>query len=87
MKDKELTTPKKINMPLQYMRIKSEEEMILDNSVVRKFACKVAESMDNKIMEKVIAIAKEEGYTDLMVINKEFVVEALKREMERRGLL
>lgn len=51
----------------------------------RKLAFEIAESLDNKIMEKVIEIAREQGYTDLCLINKEFVVEALKREVERRS--
>ena len=50
----------------------------------RKLSFAIAESVDNRIMEKVIEIAREQGFTDLCLINKEFVVEALKREIERR---
>lgn len=76
--------PKKINMPMEYIQIKGDEELFLDTTFERKLAFEIAESFDNKIYEKVIEIAKEKGYTDLVLINKEFVVEAFKREIERR---
>lgn len=50
----------------------------------RKMAFEIAESFDKKIMEIVIELAREQGYTDLCLLNKEFVVEAFKREIERR---
>ena len=61
---------------------------IRTNSLPKDFTHKVfvatLENFDNAIMSEIIKIAKEQGYTDLMLINKEFVVEALKREIARR---
>lgn len=51
----------------------------------RKVAMRVAESFDNAVMAKITEIAREEGFTDLVLIDKEFVVTALKNEFERRG--
>ena len=63
---------------------------IRTNSIPKDFThnvfVKTLENFDNAIMSEIIKIAKEQGYTDLMLINKEFVVEALKREMARREL-
>ena len=87
MKDKKLTIPKKVNIPVEFIELKSDREMVLDNSIYRKFAFEIAESFENKIMEKVIEIAKEKGYTNLVLINKEFVAEAIEREIERRSKL
>lgn len=50
----------------------------------RKVAMQVAESFDNAVMAKMVEIAREEGFTDLVLIDKEFVVTALKNEIERR---
>ena len=53
----------------------------------RKLGVQIAEKVDNEIMAKIIEIAKEQGCTDLLLINKEFVAEAIEREMERRSKL
>ena len=84
MKYEELLTPKKIDIPIEFVRLKPYDEIIFCDSFERKVAFEIAESFDDAIMKKVIDIAKEQGYTDLCLINKEFVVEALKKEIERR---
>lgn len=68
------------NFPITSIEIADISELI----TFRKVSCEIAESFDNMIMKKVIEIAREQGLTDLWLINKEFVVEALKREVERR---
>lgn len=67
--------------PFFHIRTKSIPKDFTHNVFV-----KTLENFDNTIMSEIIKIAKEQGYTDLMLINKEFVVEALKREMARREL-
>lgn len=84
----ELLTPKKIhNMPMEYVQITPMDELSYSNTIQRKFAIKVAEDFDNAVFGSIFEIAKEEGFTDLVVIDKEFVTEALKREVERRSKL
>lgn len=68
------------NFPITSIEIADISEL----TTFRKVSCEIAESFDNMIMKKVIEIAREQGFTDLWLINKEFVVEALKREVERR---
>jgi hypothetical protein len=53
-------------------------------SVVQQAAVIIAESFDNAIIQTIIDFAKQEGITDLFLIDKEFVKTALLREIERR---
>lgn len=47
--------------------------------------CIVAQAeLDNKILEKIFEIANEQGYDETIVIDKDFVIEALEREINRR---
>ena len=66
-------------MPFTSIKLKSIENF------AHKIAIQRVENFDNVIMSEIIKIAKEQGYTDLVLIDKEFVVEALKREMARRN--
>lgn len=68
------------NFPIAMIELADIGEL----TTFRKVSCEIAESFDNMIMKKVIEVAREQGFTDLCLINKEFVVEALKREVERR---
>lgn len=71
-------------MPFQHFYFETSDVFEYSNTFERKFAIQVAESFDNAIMEKITEIAKEQGFTDLVLIDKEFVVTALKNEIERR---
>ena len=65
--------------PFLHIRTKS-----ITKDITHTLFVKTLENFDNAIMAEIIKIAKEQGYTDLMLINKEFVVEAFKREIARR---
>ena len=71
-------------MPIEYIKIKPCDVFEGCDPIERRFAIQVAESFDNAIMEKITEIAREEGFTSLVLIDKEFVVTALKNEIERR---
>lgn len=53
-------------------------------SVVQQVSVMIAESFDNAVIQTIIDFAKQEGITDLFLIDKEFVKTALLREIERR---
>ena len=59
----------------------------LDDSFViqRKFAAMMVDNYDNLIMDVIVETAKEEGITDLCILNKQFVIEAIKEKLEREG--
>ena len=54
--------------------------------VRRNISVQVANMLDNEIMTAIVNLAKENGITDLFVLDKKFVLDALKEKMEREGL-
>ena len=60
----------------------------VDNTVVfkRNVSVQFANMLDDKIMDCIIEVAKENGITDLVVFDKNFVVSAIREKMEREGL-
>ena len=52
----------------------------------RNICVQVADMLDNDIMDCIIDLAKENGITDLVVLDKKFVLDALREKMEREGL-
>ena len=72
-------------MPFQHFYIGTSDVFEYSNTFERKLAIQIAESFDNEIMARITEIAREEGFTDLVLIDKEFVVTALKNEFERRN--
>lgn len=55
--------------------------------IVRKnISVQVANMLDNEIMTAIVNLARENGITDLFVLDKKFVLDALKEKLEREGL-
>jgi hypothetical protein len=52
--------------------------------LTRKVMVTVVKDTDEAIMNAIIQAAREEGVTDLYLIDGEFIVSAIKHEMERR---
>lgn len=52
--------------------------------ITRKIHAEVLDMTDKTIVETVMRTAKECGVTDLYLIDKEFIVTAIKNELERR---
>lgn len=49
---------------------------------IGKISAIIADMTDNAIYEAIIKMAKEEGITDLYLMDKKFVFEALKEKLE-----
>lgn len=54
-------------------------------SIQREWALKVAEAYDEKLFSEIIKLAREAGITDVTILDKEFIITAIKNEMERRN--
>lgn len=77
--------------PLKYIRIETPELDILDQQspiyqLTNKMAVLTAEAMDRAILDEIIITAKAEGITDLIVLNKKFIIDAIREKMEREGI-
>lgn len=53
---------------------------------VMKNAALVARKIDDETIRGIIEFAKEEGITDLRVLNGPFILAAIKEKMERDGI-
>lgn len=53
----------------------------LEQTFEYKYAIKVAERFDSAIEEEICKIAAEEGITDLYLLNKETIVDALRKQI------
>ena len=52
----------------------------------RNVAVRVADMLDDEIMSAIVNLARENDITDLFVLDKKFVLDALKGKMDREGL-
>lgn len=52
----------------------------------KNISVQVANMLDNEIMTTIVNLARENGITDLFVLDKKFVLDALKEKLEREGL-
>lgn len=53
-------------------------------SVSRKISAQVMDMTDKVLMGSIISAAREEGVNDLFLIDKEFIITAIKNELARR---
>lgn len=51
-----------------------------------KIHAEVLNAIDQENVSTIVKAAKEAGVTDLILIDKEFILSAIQHEMERRGL-
>lgn len=51
--------------------------------ITRKIAAQMIEKIDDEITRCIIDTAKEEGITDLYLIDKNFVISAIREKIER----
>lgn len=49
-------------------------------------AAQVVDTQERMLVEAVIKAAEEEGVRDLYILDKKFVLDALREKMEREGL-
>jgi hypothetical protein len=69
---------------IRYVKLVPDDVVSVDENVIRKIAIRVAKTYDKAIVDAVIDYAKNEGITDLYLLDDEFVTTALSREAERR---
>lgn len=53
---------------------------------ISKIAAVVADMTDDAIYEAIINAAKEEGITDLYMMDKKFVLDAIKEKLKRENI-
>ena len=54
--------------------------------VRRNISVQFVNMLDNEFMTEIVNLARENGITDLFVLDKKFVLDALKEKLEREGL-
>lgn len=82
---------KRVNIPAE-IKIKKDVCKTLDGgdlfnyqaSYIEKATAQVVELEDKIICQAIIDAAAEEGYTTVFLIDKEFIISAIKHEIERR---
>lgn len=75
------------NKPIQFIDVQPPEIKFDDDyfsEMTRKCAIETAKSFDSKVVAEIVEIARRNGITDLVLLNEEFIVTALKNEMKRR---
>ena len=51
------------------------------NEITQKIAVIMNDNLENAIVDKIIQEAKQEGVTDLFVLNKQSIMEAIKKQI------
>ena len=74
--------PKKLEYPFV-----DEHEFNCDYvaTFTRNMIAQVVNTQDRLIVEAVVETAREMGFTDLYILDKDFVLDALREKMEREG--
>lgn len=80
--------------PLKQLRLKAPKVDIKETTDGENFnyiaeathsiRCEVCDTLDNEICKAIVDAAEREGVTDLFLIDKEFIMTAIKNEMVRR---
>ncbi len=74
--------------PITAVRIPSNFKMKIDGAglpyVETKFGVQIAKQVDKYIYESIMSWAKENGYTDVYLIDEEFIRSAIENEIKRR---
>lgn len=81
------TTPSEqpTQSPFQHIQITENKFDLQANKAFYKVAAKVADLTEKTITQSIIEFAREQGYTDLFLIDENFVKSAIFHEMERRN--
>lgn len=54
-------------------------------NVVQKFKVECIKTVDDAILNEIVKAAREEGITNLIVMDRDFVISALREKMEREN--
>lgn len=75
--------------PADITEMPMEEESRLRAEIqyrINVVALKAADFFDQTVTDAIVKMAREEGITTLVLLDKEFVVAAIREKMEREGL-
>ena len=68
-----------------YIGTRTDEHENTVLSAIRKAFTLWEENVDSYIMDEIIKMCKEHGITDLYVLNKDFILSAIREKMEREA--
>lgn len=54
-------------------------------NIVYKVKAKCIRSIDDAILDEIVKAAREEGITDLIIMDRDFVISALREKMKREN--
>jgi len=56
------------------------------NSYVAKIAVQIQETVDNAIVDEIVKVAKEQGISDLYILDKQNIIAAMRKQMPMKVL-
>ena len=80
MKKPEYMMNLSLSQPMLYL----DESDGYEEKFIFKHAIKVAESFDDAVHKEIIGIAREKGFTSLLLLNKEDIAEALAKQIPKK---
>lgn len=75
---------KSVKKPEFGVHLQFDNNMTDYNGIIKRIAVETAEATDNLIFEAITRIAEEQGITDLYILNKQNIAEALKKQIPKR---
>lgn len=67
------------------LQIRTDEAGNTIASAMRKAFFLWEEDINNYIMDEIVKMCREHGITDLYVLNRDFILEAIREKMEREA--
>lgn len=67
------------------LRVRTDEDGNTVSSAMRKAFVLWKEDFDNYLMSEIIKMAQDNGVTDLYVLNKDFILSAIREKLEREA--
>lgn len=67
------------------LQVRTDEDGNTVASAVKKAVVLWKEDADDYIMDEIIKMCKEHGITDLYVLNRDFILSAIREKMEREA--
>lgn len=89
----DLLTPKTKNGFTPLMRFEFPENMGFDFSedciatAIRRMHVSILDDMEDMLVAEIVSAARSMGATDVFVLDKKFIFDAIREKMEREGFL
>lgn len=74
-----------VDMGRPVLQVRTGEDGNTVASAVKKAVVLWKEDADDHIMDEIIKMCKEHGITDLYVLNRDFILSAIREKMEREA--